>query len=185
MDILDILDTVNTIYTTYYVLLCISNYVFIRVYLTHLRSLHILEKGRGKESLGATRWSQCEAVQKSPKHSTDLKAARKGGKRYQAKPKKQWNFYGKKWQKWETKIINKGYIIDCRYICNDKVTTLPPNVTLKRRRSSSEPSGPRSYGFDRIKLHQVRVMSPVLLIHVSLRSTMQVLERIIQLCALR
>ena len=91
----------------------------------------------------------------------------------------------KKWQKWETKIINKGYIIDCRYICNDKVTMLPPNVTLKRRRSSSEPSGPRSYRFDRIKLHQVRVMSPVLLIHVSLRSTMQVLERIIQLCALR
>ena len=39
--------------------------------------------------------------------------------------------------------------------------------SLKLRSSSSEPSGPTSYGIGRIKSHQVRVMSPVLLIRVS------------------
>ena len=59
----------------------------------------------------------------------------------------------------------------------------PKSHSLKRRSSSSAPSGPISYGFDRIKLHQVQVMSPVLLIHPSQPSTAQVLEGIIQLCA--
>ena len=60
------------------------------------------------------------------------------------------------------------------------LTMLPKSHSLKRRSSSSAPSGPISYGFDRIKLHQVQVMSPVLLVHLSLPSTTQVLEGIIQ-----
>ena len=45
---------------------------------------------------------------------------------------------------------------------------VPPKCHfLKLRSSSSEPSGPTSYGIGRIKSHQVRVMSPVLLIRVS------------------
>ena len=76
----------------------------------------------------------------------------------------------------------KGSIYNSRYICNDRVSQCSPKShSLKRRSSSSAPSGPISYGFDRIKLHQVQVMSPVLLIHLSLRSSTQVLERIIQL----
>ena len=66
----------------------------------------------------------------------------------------------------------KGSIYNSRYICNDRVSQCSPKShSLKRRSSSSAPSGPISYGFDRIKLHQVQVMSPVLLIHLSLRST--------------
>ena len=66
----------------------------------------------------------------------------------------------------------KGSIYNSRYICNDRVSQCSPKShSLKRCSSSSAPSGPISYGFDRIKLHQVQVMSPVLLIHLSLRST--------------
>ena len=81
----------------------------------------------------------------------------------------------------------KGSIYNSRYICNDRVSQCSPKShSLKRRSSSSAPSGPISYGFDRIKLHQVQVMSPVLLVHLSLPSTTQVLEGIIQsVCALR
>ena len=75
----------------------------------------------------------------------------------------------------------KGSIYNSRYICNDRVSQCSPKShSLKRRSSSSAPSGPISYGFDRIKLHQVQVMSPVLLVHLSLPSTTQVLEGIIQ-----
>ena len=35
-----------------------------------------MEESRGKENLGATQSSQFEAVQKSPKYSTDPNAAR-------------------------------------------------------------------------------------------------------------
>ena len=43
----------------------------------------------------------------------------------------------------------------------------------------SENEAAASYGLNRIKSYQVQVMSPVLLIHVSLCSSMQVLERIL------
>ena len=80
----------------------------------------------------------------------------------------------------------KGSIYNSRYICNDRVSQCSPKShSLKRRSSSSAPSGPISYGFDRIKLHQVQVMSPVLLIHLALRSTASPRRNHPAVCALR
>ena len=76
------------------------------------------------------------------------------------------------------KVENEEYQVHLQWQSHN---AFPKCHSLKRRSSSSEPSGPISYGFDRIKLHQVHVMSPVLLIHLSLRSSTQVLERIIEL----
>ena len=86
----------------------------------------------------------------------------------------------KEWKKWEKKYI---YIYNSRYICNDRVTMLPPNATLSN--GAARPLNPRaqypmaSTGSSYIKSKWCHLSSWFIWPYVR----PQVLEGIIELCA--